>query len=117
MIGQENSHRPLNQSDAKLKPILVTRVFSRLTIGRLFGYYFEFSLAPCKIYLCSGSAVVITLVLVLRRPIEKRSSTYWPYLFCWKYESSGTYNASNSKLVKINSTRTHKSSASLARKT
>ena len=37
------SRQPLNQSDAQLKPIAT----------RLHVFTFEFSLAPCKVYLCS----------------------------------------------------------------
>ena len=51
VIGLENSRHPLNQSDAKLKAIVVTRFFPRL---RAFTcIYFEFSLVPCDIYLSS----------------------------------------------------------------
>ena len=62
VIGLENSRHPLNQSDAKVKPIATwslafSRAWDRLRVFTLSSHWF----------------VVITLVLVLRHSIEKRS--------------------------------------------
>ena len=86
VIGLGNLQHPLNQSDAKLKPILTcSLVFScawgQLLVSTLSSHwllvisvYFEFSLAACDVNVCSDWAFVITLVLILQHSIEKRSN-------------------------------------------
>ena len=51
MIGQENYHNPLNQSDAELKPTASRSVFP--PFGQFACFHFELSLAPCNIFLRS----------------------------------------------------------------
>ena len=73
VIGLENSRHLLNQSDSKLKPIVtwslaVSRASGSLHVFTLISHWF---LVILHLFLL---AVVITLVLVLRHSIEKRSN-------------------------------------------
>ena len=51
--GLENLHHLLNQSDEKLKPIATWSLTFSRTLSSFACIYFEFSLAPCDIYLYS----------------------------------------------------------------
>ena len=72
VIGLENSRHPLSQSDAKLKPIATWSLAFSCAPGRLHAFTLSSHWLPLIISFVL-IAVVITLVLVLRHSIEKRS--------------------------------------------
>ena len=72
VIGLENSRHPLNQSDAKVKPIATWPLAFSRAWDRLHAFTLSSHWLPLNFPLF-WLAVVITLVLVLWHSIEKRS--------------------------------------------
>ena len=77
VIGLENSHHPLNQSDAKLKPIAnwllaFSRASGQLHVFTLSSHWLLVILT--FVLIAVVITLVLVLVLVLRHSIEKRSN-------------------------------------------
>lgn len=82
VIGLENSLPPISQSDAKLKPKVTWSLALFRAPGRLRAFTLSSHWFPLMFFFF-WLAVVITLILVLRRSIEKRSKYVYlltPYL-------------------------------------
>ena len=86
VIGLENSRHPLNQSNAKQKPIASwSLAFSRACMRPVTCIYFCIVLVGnCWNFPLFGLTVVLNLVLVLRHSIENCSTCIWKLLNMFK---------------------------------
>ena len=80
VIGLGNSYLPLNQSEAKCKPISTwLHAFSR-ALSKLLHLSFEFSFTPYGIFLCADCSLSSPFFFVLQHSIEMCSVVVVPVL-------------------------------------